>query len=192
MVDVGCGSGGLIAEIQRLGWTEVTGVDVSAEQVAVAHENGLNGVEHGDVFAYLGARAGAVDVVTATDVLEHFDRDEVVALLDAVYESLTPGGRLVAQVPNATSPFFGNYAFGDFTHRSVFTALSVHQICRSAGFADIAVYPVSPVPHGVVSWLRSIIWSTFAGIFKFALASETGQLRGHLVTQNIYFVAVKP
>jgi 2-polyprenyl-3-methyl-5-hydroxy-6-metoxy-1,4-benzoquinol methylase len=191
VLDVGCGSGELIAQLRRMGYAEVAGIDRSAEQVALAHRLGRPEVVHGDVHAYLAANKGRYDVITATDVLEHFDRDEVLELLDAIFGALPPGGRLIAQVPNATSPFFGNYAFGDFTHRSVFTARSVNQICRAVGFAEVTVYPVAPFAHGLVSWLRSIIWTVIAGALKLALASETGQLRGHLVTQNLFFAAVK-
>lgn len=191
ILDIGCGAGELIAAMVQRGYQAVTGIDVSEEQVELAHGAGRTEVQHGDVFAYLPGHAGQYAAITAADVFEHFDRDEVLALLDAAYAALAPSGVLVAQVPNATSPFFGNYAYGDFTHRSVFTARSVRQICLTAGFIDVAVFPVNPVPHGVMSTLRRAIWSVYAGIFKLALASETGQSRGYVVTQNLYFVATK-
>lgn len=192
ILDIGCGAGELIAQVIERGYRDVAGIDFSEEQVELAHEKGRFEVRHGDLFSYLPDHEGTFDAITATDVLEHFGHDEVVALLDAIYTALEPGGVLVAQVPNATSPFFGNYAFGDFTHRSVFNARSVKQICSSAGFGSIQVFPVNPPSHGLISSCRLALWTLYAGWFKLALASETGQLRGHVVTQNLSFAATKP
>jgi hypothetical protein len=33
------------------------------------------------------------------------------------------------------------------------------------------------------------VWKPVSGLLKIALAAETGQLRGHVVTQNLTFVA---
>lgn len=191
ILDIGCGDGEMVAEMMHRGYRDVAGIDASEEQVALAHHLGRSKVQLADVFAYLPERAGQYAALTAADVFEHFDRDEVLALLDAAYTALAPNGVLVAQVPNASSPFFGNYAYGDFTHRSVFTARSVRQICLESGFSDIAVFPVNPLPHGAVSLARRAIWSVCSGLIKLALASETGQLRGYVVTQNLCFVATR-
>lgn len=191
VLDIGCGEGALVAAMQAAGYTDVTGIDTSPEQVVLAHAQGRTEVLQANVFDHLTEHPGEFNVVTATDVFEHFDHDEVVRLMDAVYSALRPGGVLVAQVPNATSPFFGNYAFGDFTHRSVFTARSVRQVCLTAGFASTVAQPVGPQVHGLVSALRRVAWSGVAGLLKLSLASETGQLRGHLVTQNLVFIATR-
>jgi 2-polyprenyl-3-methyl-5-hydroxy-6-metoxy-1,4-benzoquinol methylase len=192
VLDIGCGSGEVVEEIARAGFTDVVGIDISQEQVALAHSLGRLQVIQADVFAYLRDHPSSCEAIAASDVLEHFDRDEVVSLLDAVYQALAPGGVFVAQVPNATSPFFGNYAYGDFTHRSVFTSRSINQICLLAGFETIVVKPVNPYAHGLVSGIRRGIWSLVSGFLKLALASETGGLRGNIVTQNVYFIATKP
>lgn len=191
ILDIGCGEGSLLAAAERLGYTGAAGIDVSAEQVELARRQGLR-VEMADAVTYLNAHPSTFDAILATDVLEHFDRDEVVELLESVHAALRPGGVFLAQVPNAVSPFFGNYAYGDFTHRSVFTARSVRQLSRAIGFHEPRIYAVNPLPHGVISSIRRLLWSGFAALIKLALAAETGQLRGHLVTQNIYFSAQRP
>lgn len=192
ILDIGCGAGELIERARSRGFRNIVGVDISEEQVALAQSLGRQSVIRADVFEYLATNNGCFNAVTATDVLEHFDRDEVMALLDAVFRALLPRGLLIAQVPNATSPFFGNYAFGDFTHRSVFTASSARQVCLATGFEHVDIYPVGPVVHGLASRLRKMVWDSYSAAFKLALASETGRLRGHLVTQNIVIVARKP
>lgn len=42
-----------------------------------------------------------------------------------------------------------------------------------------------------MSTLRVVVWKTASGFRKLALAAETGRLRGHIVTQNLTFVARK-
>jgi SAM-dependent methyltransferase len=191
ILDIGCGAGDLIATIRELGYRNAVGVDVSEEQVQLAHGLGRAYVEQGDLFEYLGRQNGAFGAIIAVDVLEHFDRIEVVQLLDAVHRALASNGRLIAQVPNGVSPFFGNYAFGDFTHETVFTARSMRQICFAAGFEVVGVHPVPPQAHGLVSALRVGLWKVFSSIIKLMLASETGKLRGNIVTQNIITTAVR-
>jgi hypothetical protein len=47
------------------------------------------------------------------------------------------------------------------------------------------------VAHGAVSAARAALWKPISGLYKLALAAETGESRGHIVTQNLTFVAVK-
>jgi len=53
------------------------------------------------------------------------------------------------------------------------------------------VLPCPPVAHGLVSAARVAVWKPISGLYKFALAAETGALRGHIVTQNLTLVARK-
>src|SRR6201996_3145089 len=183
VVDIGCGSGQLVRCLLDDGY-RATGIDVSPEQVALAHEAGLGQVELGDYLSLLAGCAGQLAAVTATDVLEHLTKAEVVATFDAVTMALRPGGRFVARVPNAVSPFGGHIRYGDFTHETWFTPVSVRQIAAAAGFRVVDVAGCPPAAHGAVSALRSALWKPVSGLFKLALALETGAVRGHVVTQN--------
>lgn len=188
VVDIGCGQGALV-ELLLANQRTAMGVDRSAEQVALARARGLWQVHHGDAADFLRANAAILFAVTATDVLEHLTREEIAALLLQVRTSLPPDGVLVARVPNAVSPFGGNYRHGDVTHESWFTSRSVSQIAAKAGFAEVECYPCPPVVSGVMSAMRALVWKLFSATMKAALAVETGQVRGHIVTQNLVFVA---
>ena len=48
-----------------------------------------------------------------------------------------------------------------------------------------------PIAHGLVSAARVAVWKHVSGLYKLALAAETGTLRGHIVTQNLTVVARK-
>jgi 2-polyprenyl-3-methyl-5-hydroxy-6-metoxy-1,4-benzoquinol methylase len=190
VMDIGCGQGELVRLLHADGY-EAEGVDVSPEQVAFAQENGLDQVSLGDYRIMLTERGSRLAAVTATDLLEHLTKDEVLLTFDRVIEALAPGGVFVARVPNAVSPLGGHIQYGDFTHESSFTARSVRQLAAAAGFCSVTVRPCDPLAHGLMSAARLAAWKLVSGLYKIALATETGVLRGHLVTQNLTFVARK-
>jgi 2-polyprenyl-3-methyl-5-hydroxy-6-metoxy-1,4-benzoquinol methylase len=190
VIDIGCGQGELVKLLLADGY-DAHGVDVSPEQVAIARAAGLNRVRHGDYRNTLTEFHGQQQLaaVTATDLLEHLTKDEVLDTFDRIAEALCPGGVFVARVPNAVSPLGGHIRYGDFTHESSYTARSVQQLAAAAGFSSVTVQPCPPVAHGIVSAARVAVWKPVSSLYKIALAAETGVLRGHIVTQNFTFVA---
>jgi 2-polyprenyl-3-methyl-5-hydroxy-6-metoxy-1,4-benzoquinol methylase len=190
VVDIGCGSGQLVRLLLADDY-DAEGIDVSPEQVALAHRGDLHQVKLGDYRDLLAARPGQLAAVTATDLLEHLAKPEVLDTLDLAVAALLPGGVFVARVPNSVSPFGGNIRYGDFTHELSFTARSVRQLAAAAGFSSVAVRPCPPVAHGFKSALRVTVWKAVSTGYKVALAAETGATSGHIVTQNLAFVARK-
>jgi SAM-dependent methyltransferase len=94
VLDAGCGTGRNLAEYRALGWA--VGVDVSRAALSrPASEHG-GAVAAASVEA-LPFRAGAFDLVCATDVVEHLDDD--VAALDGMRRVAAPGGYLLLTVP---------------------------------------------------------------------------------------------
>jgi SAM-dependent methyltransferase len=188
VADIGCGEGHLVRCLLDDGYDTV-GVDVSPEQVDLAHRAGLHQVRQGDYRDLLREHQGQLGAVTALDLLEHLTKPEVLATFDAVAAALAPGGSFVARVPNAVSPFGGNIRYGDFTHETWFTALSVRQLAAAAGFGEVRLIGCPPPVHGLASAARMAAWKPVSGLFKLVLAAETGALRGHIVTQNLTFAA---
>ena len=185
ILDIGCGSGELIEQLLREGYRNVIGIDVSVEQVALAHSLGRSQVRLGNVLELDDMSEASFEVVVAVDLLEHLEHDEVLAVLNWIAKALSTEGQFIVQVPNATSPFFGNYAFGDFTHRSVFNDRSIRQVLRHVGFTRVSTHPVNPRPGGLRRTVRAATWQLLAATIKAYLSTETGQLRGHIVTQNL-------
>jgi len=190
-VDIGCGQGELVRLLLADGY-DASGIDVSPEQVQLAHAAGLGQVSQGDYRDVLTQRPGALAAVTATDLLEHLGKDEVLETFDRVAAALLPGGVLVARVPNAVSPLGGHIRYGDFTHESSYTDRSIRQLAAAAGFASVTVRSCPPVAHGLASAARAAAWKPVSALYKIALAAETGALRGHVVTQNLTFAARRP
>jgi SAM-dependent methyltransferase len=94
LVDVGSGTGALLAQLRPLA-REAVGVEVDDEALALARSRGLDVRE-----AQAGALPfadGSVDVVTSFDVLEHLDDD--VAAGREIRRVLRPGGAAIVTVP---------------------------------------------------------------------------------------------
>ena len=136
ILDIACGPGYFPWFLKKHGYTNYTGIDLSVEQVQLAR-NKLPGYEFvvADAFKYLSESQSRYDLVFASHVLEHLYKDEVLGMLDLVYNALNPGGIFIAAVPNCGSPLFGNHSrYVDFTHETGFTPESAKQILRVAGF----------------------------------------------------------
>ena len=190
VVDIGCGRGDLVQLLQADGF-DAEGIDVSPEQTALAHAAGITRVRQGDFRAILAAHPEHYTAITATDLLEHFTKPEVLATFDDVAAALMPGGVFVARVPNAVSPLGGHIRAGDFTHETSFTARSIRQLAAAAGFEVVLAGASPPVAHGLASAARVVVWQVVSACYRIALAAETGMLRGHIVTQNLIFAARK-
>jgi SAM-dependent methyltransferase len=170
---------------------DAEGIDISPDQVAHARAAGVARVRQGDFRASLAAHPGHYAAITATDLLEHLTKPEVLQTFDDVAAALAPGGVFVGRVPNAVSPLGGHIRDGDFTHQTSFTARSIRQLTAAAGFDSALTRSSPPVAHGLASAARVTIWQLISACYRIALAAETGMLRGHIVTQNLTFVARK-
>src|SRR5688572_16897500 len=104
-------------------------------------------------------------------------------------EFCAPNGRWIIHVPNAESPFGACMRYWDFTHELAFTRTSIAQLLKASGFASVLCYEDQPVPHGLKSAVRYVLWN----IIRFALlcyvAIETGAVdRGAVFTRNMLAV----
>ncbi|MBK8233889.1 MAG: class I SAM-dependent methyltransferase [Candidatus Eisenbacteria bacterium] len=94
-LEVGCGPGFLLAEMQKLGWS-AHGIELSEFGARHARETlGLD-VRQGEVTPGHFVR-GSFDAIFLGDVLEHLP--EPVATLRVLHEWLAPDGRIVIAVP---------------------------------------------------------------------------------------------
>lgn len=189
ILDVGCGQGDLIALIRRHGWTDVSGIDLSKEQVETARRLDVTDVTQENVYDHASAHPSSYDVVLAMDFVEHFDRTEALGLFRALRGMLAPRGYLIMQMPNGSSPFSGRIFWSDVTHGMQYTDRSLAQICSAAGFADVRSFPSRPAIHGVVSGVRAGIWRVIESLLWLATAAETSRTRGLVLTQNLVAVA---
>ena len=99
-LDVGCGAGLLAEPLARLGAT-VTGLDASAELVAVAQEHAqASGLRIDYRAGELDELEGQFDLITCMEVIEHVA--DPAAFVGALAKRLAEGGLLIMSTPNAT------------------------------------------------------------------------------------------
>ncbi len=191
VLELGCGHGALLYALHEAGYTRLRGVDWAQEQVVAASNLGIAGVNQGDAMSALVATpSGSVDLMVTLDLIEHLTKDELVALVDEVHRALRPGGRWVIHVPNAEAPFGSLIRYGDFTHELAFTRMSLTQLLRSSGFATVRCYEDQPVPHGIRSLVRFLIWKFIRTGLLCYIAVETGAFdRQAIFSQNLLAVA---
>jgi SAM-dependent methyltransferase len=88
----------------------------------------------------LGTLGGRTfDVVLASNLLEHFAPEQAAVLARDIAGVLRPGGRVVLIQPNFRYAF--RHYFDDYTHRAVFTDVSLPALLRASGFAIDEVRP---------------------------------------------------
>src|SRR3989449_2419505 len=96
IVEHGCGTGFVLAELQRLfPQARVVGTDLFAEGLALARRRFAGPLIQTDVLEWKTSET--FDLVGLFDVLEHLDDD--VRVLRALREQLRPGGHLLVTVP---------------------------------------------------------------------------------------------
>ncbi len=191
ILELGCGHGAFVYAMQQAGYKGARGVDWAAEQVSAARNLGITGVEQADVMSTLAATAsGSLDVVVTFDLIEHFTKGELIHLVDEVYRVLRQGGRWIIHTPNAEAPFGARMRYWDFTHELAFTRVSLAQLLKASGFASVQCYEDQPVPHGLRSVVRFLLWRLIRASLLFYIAVETGALdRGAVFSQNLLAVA---
>ena len=117
--------------------------------------------------------AGQFDFISALDVLEHVPKDRVLPLLDLIHGALRPGGRFLCQVPNLAA-FYSPLFYMDFSHETPFTATSLKQVLELTGFGNTRIIPMGPVPHGLISATRFVLWRAIAAGLRFIQVIEGG------------------
>jgi len=95
ILDAGCGTGGLLANLTTPAWK--VGLEISSEGIRLSRSRDLPALVQGSVSA-LPFADGSFDAVVSIDVLCHSRVEERQALEEAA-RVLRPGGVLLAQVP---------------------------------------------------------------------------------------------
>jgi SAM-dependent methyltransferase len=87
----------------------------------------------------LSLGASSFDVVLASNLLEHFSPDDAASVVGEVAQLLRPGGRVIFIQPNFRHAW--RQYFDDYTHRAIFTDVSLPALLRSKGFTIEEVRP---------------------------------------------------
>lgn len=146
VVDLGCGRGELIEMLNEKG-VSAYGVEIDPDFISLLEEKGIEVVAK-DAGAHLAElEEGAVDGIVASHLVEHLSASAVSSLIALAAEKLAADGILILETPNPESLVAGSINFHrDLTHVRPIHPDTLAFLCESAGFTQVEVRRLSPVP----------------------------------------------
>lgn len=139
IADIGCATGGLLAEFQRRGFLNLTGFDPSPECAEIAGRLYNIHVRQASI-KDLGAATERFHLVVLTGVLEHLaDVDTSLHLLRGLLE---PEGQIYFEVPDASRYdqwFSAPFQFFSMEHVNFFAPQSLRHLLARHGFDCVFV-----------------------------------------------------
>lgn len=151
VLEIGFGDGGFLAWAQAQGAT-ASGTEIDAALLERARAKGFTA--HAPDLGALAASGIRVDAVVAFDVLEHWDKQALVANLVHIATLLDHGGWVLARFPNGHSPFGRVFQYGDITHQTVLSKSSIEQLAQMTGFSMVRVGNAGRVPARRDPWTQ--------------------------------------
>lgn len=160
---------GYCSFINRVTAPRRVAIDMSPATVEYAAPN-VEVVTADAVHALTRQGTSQFDMIFASNFLEHFDWPMLERLIVEMRRVMRPGGRLGLVQPNfRLNP---HRYFDDYTHRTIFTDVSLTDWLSSAGFNVVHIEPrFMPLTvksragglHGLVPLYLRLPWRPFAG-----------------------------
>lgn len=179
ILDVGCGAGHFLYYLEKKGFTDFLGIDISPQQVSFCRQNITSRVKEADAFEFLKGKENAFDAVVANDLLEHIPKEETITFLKLVHTALRDKGIFLVRTPNMGNPFSLYPRYKDFTHEAGFTDRSLYQVFWTAGFRDIRIMPYRNYPERS---LKRILEAMAARLIHFVI-TKFFQIQGFIAPQ---------
>lgn len=157
VLDAGCAEGHWLEALRRVGFKNLTGVDLSAQLLEMAR--GRLGADarlfNADLCQWVReVPDSSFDVIFFHDVLEHLPREVTIPILREFHRILAPGGRLQVRVPNLACLIGQFFMALDFTHVTPFIEFSMLQVLEAAGFERARIRFESQAPRLFWSWRK--------------------------------------
>ncbi len=189
ILELGCGRGTFLEFLINNGYKNVFGIDVSKEQINIAKAQYLN-AEEIDVLEYLKSNNKKFDLIFAIDLIEHFNKNELILLFEGIYNNLRNGGAFVFHTPNGLGINVNKIIYGDLTHLTIFAPNSAMQILKLVGFNKINFFETEPYAKNIIGTIRLFLWKFIKFVSNAVRLIETGGTE-KILTQNFIGVACK-
>lgn len=150
VLEIACNRGHVLSALSTLGFARLTGIDLSADDVARAKTLLPTANIHcASAFDFLQNRIEAFDLIILKALLEHLPKNQVLPLLETIALALKPAGLVLIDVPNMDWLMATHERYMDFTHETGFTRESLAQVMRDV-FSNVTVRPCrAPVEPGL-------------------------------------------
>lgn len=189
ILELGCGPGIFLEFLLKSGYRNLMGIDVSSEQIEIASAKKLN-VQQADVLNYISTTENRYDIIFAIDLIEHFNKEELLILFENVYKKLKSNGSLIFHTPNGLGINAAKFIYGDLTHLTIFTPNSANQILHLSGFEKTSYYETEPYAKDLRGAVRLVLWKLIKSVVNFVRFVETGSWE-KILTQNFIGIARK-
>lgn len=187
IIDIACGHGAFVYFLNKSGFRNVKGFDISNEQIELGQNLNIENIYCMDIFQHFQENPNKVDIVLLIDIIEHLRTEETIQLLELLHNRLKKGGIIIIHVPNAEGLFGMRIRYGDMTHETAFTPNSMSQLLKTAGFTKVECFEDKPIIHGFKSLIRRVIWDVFTLYSRILLMAETGETK-FILSQNMTIV----
>ncbi|GAA0708236.1 class I SAM-dependent methyltransferase [Dokdonella soli] len=138
-LDIGCGSGRMLAYLHEKGYRNLRGIDVDPNVLALAPAHVRSYLQHiSDLSQFLRDNKAQFDLIIAKDVLYYFPRHEALQRMREISDALCPGGMIIAEVFNAALLTAGYTAAKDVGIQTMYSEQSLRSLLEAAGL-DVAV-----------------------------------------------------
>ncbi len=172
ILEIGCGKGYTLKWLDNKGYYNITGVDLSPDDVEFANNHiEKKVVIKDDIKNFLKDKNNYYDCIIAKAILEHIKKEQIDDLLKLVLNSLKINGRIIIVVPNMDWIMSGHERYMDLTHEVGFTKESLGQLLRLY-FCDVTISPAKTVnSKSFFSNIRNFIIKPFVTkIFRIFLS----------------------
>lgn len=158
ILDIGCGMGHFLNYMDRKGYKNAKGVDISEEQVEYCKKNvASQAIKIDNLIGYLSENKNHFDLIVMNDVIEHLAKNEIIDVLKSLRKALSDKGVFLIRTINCAG-FFGSYfRYADFTHESSFSEDSLLFCLKMADFSEIEIKAEKQPAYGVLSMVRIIM-----------------------------------
>ena len=145
--DAGCGRGEFLRLLQDEG-IAARGVEASSLSANACRAAGLD-VTEGDAISVLAETPPAsLGAVVAFQVVEHWPAASAFRFLAEARRAIAPGGVVIVETVNTDSLAAMNAFYLDPTHVRPVPPEALRFLCDAAGFQDLSVEFLSPLPAG--------------------------------------------
>ena len=180
VAELACGHGSFLHWIRTKNFSDVAGVDSSAEQLDLARQVGAR-VEQEDVNRWLARQpAGHFAALVGIDLVEHLPKDDFMVFLRGANTALATGGSLILRLPNGDSPFVGRNLFNDITHVWTYTPNCLNSLAQMHGFARTEFADESANAIRDLRWLKVPLAKLSALVLRAATQAATREKIEHL------------
>lgn len=153
ILDIGFGEGWFMGACIRLGYTDIEGADFGAtERQDILNWSPSVRQIHDitdDIGGFLADKTERYDFIHLSHVIEHIPKHSLFYNVDALYQALKPGGKLLVRTPNMEGPRPLSSLFVTLGHEYGFTGSNLQSLLQICNFDEVHILNLLPPPKSV-------------------------------------------